>query len=234
MFRSLKKLTRKLFRTWRLPPVIKAVRADSLTYLTENALCDLYEQVALLERRGAGGILIEAGCALGGSAIVIAAAKAPERPLYVYDVFDQIPPPSDRDGPDVRDRYEVITRGEASGFGGKPYYGYEENLYEQVTENFRMLGLPAEENNVHLKKGLFRDTLHVEEPVVLAHIDGDWYESVMTCLERIEPRLIHGGVLVIDDYKHWSGCPEAVDEYFADKRDRYAFIERSRLHIVRR
>lgn len=234
MFRPLKKLTNRLFRAWRHPPVIKAVRADSLTYLTENALYDLYEQVALLERRGAEGILIEAGCALGGSAIVIAAAKSPERPLYVYDVFDLIPPPTDRDGPDVRDRYDVIKRGEARGVGGERYYGYEENLFETVTENFRTLGLPPEENTVHLKKGLFQDTLHVEEPVALAHIDGDWYESVMTCLRRIEPWLIPGGVLVVDDYHRWSGCRTAVDEYFSDKRDRYAFIERERLHIVQR
>lgn len=51
-------------------------------------------------------------------------------------------------------------------------------------------------------------------------IDGDWYESVKTWLERIEPHLPVGGVFVID-------------EYFADKQDRFAFEPRARLHIVR-
>ena len=74
----------------------------------------------------------------------------------------------------------------------------------------------------------------MDEPAALAHIDADWYQSVMTCLERIEPHLSPGGVLVIDDYDHWSRCRKAVDEYFADKRDRYFFLRRSRLHIVRR
>jgi asparagine synthase (glutamine-hydrolysing) len=55
--------------------------------------------------------------------------------------------------------------------------------------------------------------LHVSEPVALAHIDGDWYRSVMTCLRRIEPNLVPGGTLVIDDYRAWSGCKRAVDEY---------------------
>ena len=82
-------------------------------------------------------------------------------------------------------------------------------------------------------QGLFQDTLHPAGPVALAHIDGDWYASVMTCLERIVPVLIPGGTLVIDDYHHWSGCRKAVDEYFADRRDQFAFVERSRLHIVR-
>ena len=82
-------------------------------------------------------------------------------------------------------------------------------------------------------QGLFQDTLHPDGPVAVAHIDGDWYESVRTCLERIEPHLPVGGVFVIDDYEAWSGCRMAVDEYFADKRDRYTFESRARLHIVR-
>jgi len=93
--------------------------------------------------------------------------------------------------------------------------------------------VPVEENHVHLVKGLFEDVLRVEQPVALAHIDGDWYSSVMSCLQQIEPHLITGGVLVIDDYDHWSGCRKAVDEYFADKQDKYRFVRKSRLHIVR-
>jgi macrocin-O-methyltransferase TylF-like protien len=57
---------------------------------------------------------------------------------------------------------------------------------------------------------------------------------VKTWVERIEPQLSPGGVRVIDDYDHWSGCRKAVDEYFADKRDRYDFAHRARLQIVRR
>ena len=33
-----------------------------------------------------------------------------------------------------------------------------------------------------------------------------------------------GGVLVIDDYDSWSGCRRAVDEYFADKKDRFEWV----------
>ena len=80
----------------------------------------------------------------------------------------------------------------------------------------------------------FQDTVHIDQPVALAHIDGDWYESVMTCLQRIEPHLAEGGVMVIDDYDAWSGCRTAVDEYFADKMDRYRFKHQARLHIIRK
>jgi asparagine synthase (glutamine-hydrolysing) len=217
-----------------LPPIVRAVRADSLTYLEHAALRDLFDRVQEVERQRRDGILIEAGCALGGSAIVIATAKSPGRRLYVHDVFGMIPPPSNQDGQDVQDRYAVISGGRSRGLNGNTYYGYEDNLLDKVGSNFHRHGVPVEVNNVHLVRGLFQDTLRVGEPVALAHIDGDWYDSVMTCLQRIEPHLVDRGVLVIDDYDDWSGCRKAVDEYFGDKRDRYEFIRKARLHIVRK
>lgn len=223
---------RRLLRP-RPPAIVRAVRAANLTYLKPDALTDLYATLRRVERAGVPGSVVEAGCALGGSAIVLAAAKSPARPLYVYDVFGMIPPPSGHDGPDIQDRYEVIRNGRAAGIGGDRYYGYEEDLLGKVADSFRRHGFPPERHNVHLVKGLFQDTLHPAGPVALAHLDGDWYESVMTCLRRIEPRLSVGGVFVIDDYDAWSGCREAVDEYFADKRDRFRFDKKSRLHIER-
>lgn len=115
-----------------LPPIIRAVRADSLTYLRGDALNDLYEAVRRLEQENVSGVLIEAGCALGGSAIVMAKAKAKARPFYVYDVFDMIPAPSEKDGDDVHQRYEHIRKGKSSGIGGNKYYGYEEDLIGKV------------------------------------------------------------------------------------------------------
>lgn len=218
----------------RVPAIVRAVRENSLTYLSEAALVDLYDQVVRLEARGTEGILIEAGCALGGSAIVLAAAKSRARPLYVYDVFGMIPQPSSRDGRDVHARYAMIAAGGATGIGGHPYYGYEADLFSKVACNFARHGLPVGKHRVHLVKGLFQETLHPKAPVALAHVDGDWYESVMTCLARIAPRLVPGGTLVIDDYDQWSGCRAAVDEYFADRRAEFELVRRARLHVVRK
>jgi O-methyltransferase len=225
---------RRSLGMWAVPPVVRAVRAASITYLDDAALVDLFNEVRTLEASLREGILIEAGCALGGSAIVIATAKSPQRPLFVYDIFGMIPAPSEHDDADVHERYHMIQTGQSQGLGGNRYYGYEENLLETVTGNFRRHGVPVGEHNVHLVKGLFHETLRVRQPVALAHIDGDWYESVMTSLQRIEPHLARHGVLVIDDYYAWSGCRKAVDEYFSDKRDRYEFIRKARLHVVPR
>ena len=234
MLSELYQRTSRLLFERRPPSVIRSVRSESLTYLNKAALMDLFDQVRLAEQHRRAGILIEAGCALGGSAIVMASAKSRTRPFYVYDVFGMIPPPSENDGEDARERFRLIETGQSDGIRGNKYYGYEDNLMDRVLDNLRRYGLPAESHHIHLIKGLFEDTMTVTEPVAVAHIDGDWYDSVMTCLQRIEPRLTKDGVLIIDDYDAWSGCRRAVDEYFKDKQDRYEFIPRSRLHIVRK
>ena len=215
------------------PRILTSVQADALTFLEHEALHDLFVSVKECERRKLEGVLIEAGCAAGGSAIVIAAAKHPARPLLVYDVFGMIPPPSEADSDDVWKRYEVIAGGHATGIGNRKYYGYETDLLSQVEESFARHGYPIKSNNVSLLKGLFEDMITGSEPVALAHVDGDWYDSVTVCLERIVPRLVVGGRLVIDDYSAWSGCRKAVDEYFANMRHQYEFVNKSRLHVIR-
>jgi O-methyltransferase len=213
--------------------VIRRVRKERLTFLAANHLRNLATCVRNVEAAAVPGIIIEAGTAQGGSAIVIAAAKAVDRPMEVYDVFDMIPPPGDRDGQDVHQRYRTIAAGDAQGLGGDVYYGYREDLLEEVRTSFERLGVPVEENRVTLLKGRFEDTLDVDgPPVAFAHLDGDWYESTMTCLTRISPRLSAGGRMVIDDYYAWSGCRRAVHDYFKD-RPGFRLLRRAKLHVVK-
>ena len=71
----------------------------------------------------------------------MAAAKAPERPMKVYDVFGMIPP-ADREGRRRRPRaLREDRRGESKGVGGDTYYGYRDDLYAEVTESFARHGV---------------------------------------------------------------------------------------------
>lgn len=208
------------------------LRKSRLTFLSIPPLLDLRDRVRELDAQCVPGSIIEAGCALGGSAIMLAASKSPGRELRVHDVFGLIPPPSDRDSKDVHDRYRLIVGGEAKGFGGDKYYGYQENLLAKVAKSFSDFGYECDENRVTLIQGTFQETIHPDGPVALAHVDGDWYESVKVCLDRIWPFLSPGGVIVIDDYEAWSGCREAVDEFLL--RHPECKVEmRSRIHLIR-
>jgi hypothetical protein len=122
---------------------------------------------------------------------------------------------------------EAESRGEDQASGG-----YRDDLVTGVTESFSRRGVKIGDNNIELIQGLFEDTLVVDEPVALAHLDGDWYASTMTCLTRIAPRLSVSGRTVLDDYDTWSGCRTAVNEYFAG-RPGFRFEHRGRLHVVR-
>lgn len=233
MIQKLKSVVQQRSLSRSVRRTIKSARKRNLTYLSEAKLTSLATLCRVHEEKNIPGVIIEAGCALGGSSIVLTEAKQIERKLRVYDVFGMIPPPSQKDGEDVHKRYETIESGQSRGIGGDTYYGYVEDLYQQVQSSFESLGYPPGANNVQLIKGLVQDTLEVTGPVCLAHIDVDWYEPVMTCLRRIEPMLSPGGSIVLDDYQDWSGCRRATDEYFADRRDGgYTFDQSSGAMVI--
>ena len=214
--------------------IAQNVTNKKLSYLGTETIYELIQLATANEKNFLAGAIIETGCALGGSAIALACAKSKERSLFVYDAFDMIPPPSPQDGQDVHERYEVIRKGKSVGIGGETYYGYIANLYDKVRENFASYGLDLKENNIQLVKGFYEDTLQIQFPVSLAHIDCDWFDSVLISLQRIEPNLVRGGTLVIDDYHAYSGCKKAVDEYFKDKQDAFKFVNKSRLQIIKK
>lgn len=71
--------------------IINKVHNEHLTYLEIDALCDLAQVAILNEKKQLNGIIIEAGCALGGSAIVLGSAKSKARKAFIYDIFGMIP-----------------------------------------------------------------------------------------------------------------------------------------------
>lgn len=202
-----------------LANVANGVRDERLTYLPLPKLDKLGGLALYMEAKGIDGMMLETGCALGGSAILLAAAKRPERTLRVYDVFGMIPAPSDRDGADVHKRYNVIKSGRSRGLGGDTYYGYLDDLSERVRTNFERFGFELGQHHIELHKGLVEHTLVVDEPVALAHIDVDWYDPVAVSLERIWPQVSMGGVVVLDDYFDWSGSRQATDDFFRRRED---------------
>jgi O-methyltransferase len=66
-------------------------------------------------------------------------------------------------------------------------------------------------------KGPVEETIPRTTPerIALLRPDTDWYESTKHELVHLYPRLVPGGVLMIDDYGHCSGARKATDEYFS-------------------
>lgn len=214
--------------------LIGEIRGANLSYCGFPKLENLAEAVSRIQKTRVPGRYIEAGVALGGSAILLGRLKPSAVPLDLYDVYGMIPPPGANDGGDAHARYEEIRAGISKGLGGDIYYGYVSGLIDVVKNNLRQFGLDPDEGNIRCLPGLFEETLYPEGSVALAHIDCDWYDSVKVCIERISPQLSPGGIIIFDDYSSYAGCRRAVDEWLAKDKQMQVLFHRRSLGLLRR
>ena len=65
-------------------------------------------------------------------------------------------------------------------------------------------------NNIKLIQGKVEDTLKEEKnlpkSISVLRLDTDWYESTKMELQVLYPRLVKGGILIIDDYGCWENA----------------------------
>jgi hypothetical protein len=77
-------------------------------------------------------------------------------------------------------------------------------------------------DRVRLVEGPVEETLPDAAPaeIALLRLDTDWYASTRAEMQHLYPRLVPGGVLVIDDYGHYAGARQAVDEALEERGER--------------
>ena len=166
------------------------------------------------------GAFVECGVWRGGNSMVMArtlvSLGSTDRAIYLYDTFEGMTEPTDFDrdssGKAAKSQLRLSKKKEGN------------NVWciasmEDVQSNVSSVGYPTE--RVHYVKGDVGSTLKIEqnlpESISLLRLDTDWYESTKTELEVLFPRLVKGGVCLIDDYGHWQGARKAVDEYLHGK-----------------
>jgi hypothetical protein len=140
------------------------------------------------------------------------------RDVYLYDTFEGMTAPTERDV-SAREGSAVTEWVRTS---GRPYpelFDSERVSEDAVRSLLSGTGYP--EHLLHLVRGEVELTLPERAPQQLAllRLDTDWYESTRHELRHLYPRLVRGGVLIIDDYGHWEGCRQAVDEFFRDEAE---------------
>lgn len=75
-------------------------------------------------------------------------------------------------------------------------------------------------DNVELVEGDILKTVptyiahHEELRISLLNIDVDLYEPTRCCLEKFYPRVVSGGIVILDDYGAFPGASIAIEEYF--------------------
>ncbi|HEY4499662.1 MAG TPA: TylF/MycF/NovP-related O-methyltransferase [Candidatus Paceibacterota bacterium] len=91
---------------------------------------------------------------------------------------------------------------------------------EQLLEVFKNKGI---DKNIELVEGDVVKTIPAylkENPhlkISLLNLDVDIYEPSVVILEDLWPRIVKGGVLILDDYGVFPGETKAADEFFKNK-----------------
>jgi hypothetical protein len=179
------------------------------------ALCQAIRY--LVEQRVPGDI-VECGVWRGGSMMAVLRTLRElgetDRAIWLFDTFEGMSPPSDRDVDHVGFTAHELLRSQRP---DDPQSIWCRSSLPEVRANIARCGYP--ENRIRFVAGPVEATLERELPerIALLRLDTDWYESTRAELHKLFPRLVAGGVLLIDDYGHWQGCRRAVDEYFRDQ-----------------
>jgi len=176
---------------WELFPefLTLAGQLSQHTLLPKHRLFALWQWASYA--RSLPGCLAEVGVYRGGASYLMASIS-PQKEIHLFDTFSGLPEAD-------MDRL--------------PKGAFHNTSVKQV----RDLLSPFEQ--VFIYEGFFPDTAEGFPPdkkFCLVHLDGDLYPTTKDGLEFFYPRLVPGGVIVLDDYltRH-QGVTTAVDEFVA-------------------
>lgn len=159
------------------------------------------------------GAVVECGVWAGGSigaAALIGVQDKIKRKYWLFDTFEGMTRPSNFDGISPQ---KIWNRSRHLNDLGSDWC--EVNQLD-VENNLKLMGVDLK--NCIFVQGDVSNTLKsnpLPKEIALLRLDTDWFESTKIELEVLFPRLVSGGILIIDDYGHWEGARKAVDEYFA-------------------
>lgn len=147
------------------------------------------------------GAVVEFGCYAGTTSLFVSRLlniQKSTRELHVYDSFEGLPEKRAEDQSRAGDQFKS---------------GELAVSKKQFVLNYKKAGLPLP--RVH--KGWFSDLTAADIPdkIAFAFLDGDYYESILTPLKLIWPRLVPGARIVVDDYANEAlpGAAKAVDDW---------------------
>lgn len=198
------------------------------TMLNPRCLFNAYELVRAVNRDDCAGAIVECGVWRGGCVGLMALAQrrfgAYPRELHLFDSFQGLPQPSERDD----DVFDAFARGNPTmstrrsddsedlavtgACVGDSREGVERFLVEQ-------LGISREDLVFHV--GWFEQTVPRASgqigPIAILRLDGDWYSSTKVCIEHLYDLVTPGGYVIIDDFGFYKGCRDAICEFMESR-----------------
>jgi hypothetical protein len=209
----------------RLPPdfterdvaLFRMVQPYTMTSL--ECVYALAEAVRYIVTNDIPGSLVECGVWKGGSMMAIARTlldlETGDRDLYLFDTFAGMPPPAACDvdvyGRSARDRLARADKSRAV---------WAISPLDDTMKAVHSIGYPGD--HIHFIKGRVEEMLpsHAPATIALLRLDLDWHEPTRHALLHLFPRLVSGGIVMVDDYGYWRGARQATDDYFREHKVR--------------
>lgn len=189
-------------------------KVKAYTMTSPERIFSLCDAVRYIHENNIQGDVVECGVWKGGSMMAVAdtllSLNDDGRHLHLFDTFEGMAPPTENDVDigGMKAEQLLLTSDRAQ----------EDSVWcraglDTVKSAVGSIGYPADK--IHYIQGMVEQTVpqYVPEKIALLRLDTDWYESTRHEMEHLFPRLVRGGVLIIDDYGHWQGARKAVDEY---------------------
>lgn len=206
--------------------------ASKYSKASEARLQAMEDALRYLDANSISGDVVECGVWKGGH-IILARLASPQRKCWLYDTFEGMTRPTEVDM--KRDGFSALKKYEEHVVKNKNKWAA--SSLDEVVQNLRDTGTFDQ----YLTKFVIGDVRHtltdannIPEEISLLRLDTDWYESTHIEMRQLYPRLVSGGILIVDDYNHWMGAKKAVDEYLcAADRERLKPIDYTAVMIVK-
>ena len=192
--------------------IIREVRSRTMT--SPERLFALIQAVRYVSTAGIVGDIVECGVWRGGSmmaaALTLIECGDTTRALHLFDTFGGMSPPTSKDiAIDGQSAHALLGTQKKTDPGSAWCYATLDDVKSG------MLSTGYDVARMHFIEGKVEDSIpkHAPQAIAVLRLDTDWYESTRHEMEHLFPRLVRGGVLIVDDYGHWKGCRQAIDEY---------------------
>lgn len=170
---------------------------DEKTYINNLKIAEKAKNIT--------GDIVECGVWRGGMIAGIAELLGPTSKYFLYDSYEGLPDAKEIDGALALD-WQNNSDGEH----------YHDNCKAEI--NFAKEAMTNTGVEFELIKGWFDSTVpqNKHEKISLLRLDADWYDSTIICLKYLFPKVVSGGIIIIDDYYVWEGCSKAIHDYLSE------------------
>lgn len=221
---------------------LRTVSQMHATMVTYPKLRNAWQNVIQVNKERIEGDIVEAGVFRGGTSMLMSLADLNQdnmnRTIWLYDTFNGLPPPSDKDDDRSKKRWKhalsvkgaaadaALERGmEHVDKNGKIRWNYAP--FYIVKENMKITKHPR----VKYVQGMVESSLlnwkSLPKSIAILRLDTDWYNSTQIELNVLFPLLSVGGYLIIDDYCTWGGARRATKEWLENNKHLLKIIDSS-------